>query len=129
MTKIRTKHCYNINKLVRCVKILSEFSLNTLIVQEIFLSFLSFPLFFNFFTFFPDFPGLPLSAVNPAWWDNNYSNHYIKTKALLHCVKSVQIRSFFWSVFSCIRTEYGDLRSKSALQISRSFVEYPDLHT
>ena len=21
-----------------------------------------------------------------------------------HCVKSVQIRSFFWSVFSCIRT-------------------------
>ena len=24
-----------------------------------------------------------------------------------HCVKSVQIRSFFWSVFSCILTEYG----------------------
>ena len=24
----------------------------------------------------------------------------------LHCVKSVQIRSFFWSAFSCIRTEY-----------------------
>ena len=31
----------------------------------------------------------------------------------LHCVKSVQIRSFFWSVFYCIWTEYGDLRSKS----------------
>ena len=30
-----------------------------------------------------------------------------------HCVKSVQVRSFFWSIFSCIRTEYGDLRSKS----------------
>ena len=29
----------------------------------------------------------------------------------LHCVRSVQIRSFFWSVFSCIRTEYGDLCS------------------
>ena len=28
----------------------------------------------------------------------------------LHCVKSVQ-KSFFWSVFSCIRTEYGDLFS------------------
>ena len=27
----------------------------------------------------------------------------------VHCVKSVQILSFFWSVFSCIRTEYGDL--------------------
>ena len=26
-----------------------------------------------------------------------------------HCVKSVQIRSFFWSVFSCIWTEYGSL--------------------
>ena len=25
---------------------------------------------------------------------------------MLHCVKSVQIRSFFWSVFSCIRTKY-----------------------
>ena len=30
----------------------------------------------------------------------------------IHCVKSVQIRSFFWSVFSCIRTEYGDLLRK-----------------
>ena len=29
-----------------------------------------------------------------------------------HCVKNVQIRSFFWSVFSRIWTEYGDLRSK-----------------
>ena len=28
----------------------------------------------------------------------------------LHCVKCVQIRSYFWSEFSCIRTEYGDLR-------------------
>ena len=28
-------------------------------------------------------------------------------------MKSVQIRSFFWSVFSRIRTEYRDLRSKS----------------
>ena len=25
-----------------------------------------------------------------------------------HCVKSVQIRSFYWSVFSRIRTEYGE---------------------
>ena len=24
-------------------------------------------------------------------------------------MKSVQIRSYFWPVFSCIRTEYGDL--------------------
>ena len=27
----------------------------------------------------------------------------------LHSVKKVQIRSFFWSVFSRIRTEYGEI--------------------
>ena len=31
----------------------------------------------------------------------------------MHCVKSVQIRSFFWSAFSRIRTEYGEIRSIS----------------
>ena len=37
------------------------------------------------------------------------------SRALLlspHCVTSVQIRSYFWSIFSCIWTEYGDLHSK-----------------
>ena len=34
-----------------------------------------------------------------------------------HCVKSVQIQSFFWSVFSCIRTEYGDLLRKSPYSV------------
>ena len=29
------------------------------------------------------------------------------SEAKCHCVKSVQIRNFFCSVFSCIRTEYG----------------------
>ena len=38
-------------------------------------------------------------------------------KDSLHCVKSVQIRSFFWSVFSCIRTEYGDFRIKSLYSV------------
>ena len=28
----------------------------------------------------------------------------------MHFVKSVQIRSYFWSVFSCIRPEYEDLQ-------------------
>ena len=37
---------------------------------------------------------------------------FFHTKFIFHCVKSVQIRSFL-SVFSCILTEYGDLRSKS----------------
>ena len=31
--------------------------------------------------------------------------------AMTHCVKSVQMRNYFWSAFSCIRTEYGDLQS------------------
>ena len=30
-------------------------------------------------------------------------------KGLFHCVKSVQIQSFFWSVFSRIWTEYGEI--------------------
>ena len=39
----------------------------------------------------------------------------VKTSYYLsHCVKSVQMRSLIWSVFSCIRTEYRDLWSKSS---------------
>ena len=39
------------------------------------------------------------------------------TDSTPHSVKRVQIRSYFWSVFSCIRVEYGDLRSKSPYSI------------
>ena len=28
-----------------------------------------------------------------------------------YCMKSIQIRSYFWSVFSSIRTEYGEILS------------------
>ena len=38
-------------------------------------------------------------------------------KIFFHFVKSVQIQSFFWFVFSCIWTEYEDLRSKSPFSI------------
>ena len=34
-----------------------------------------------------------------------------------HCLKSIQIRSFFCSVFSCIWTEYGDLRTKYPISV------------
>ena len=34
-----------------------------------------------------------------------------------HCVKSVQIQSFFWSVFYRIRTEYGHLPCKSPYSV------------
>ena len=30
-------------------------------------------------------------------------------KKTIHCVKSVLIRRFFWSVFSCIWTKYGEI--------------------
>ena len=33
-------------------------------------------------------------------------------KLLYHCVKSVRIRICFWSVFTCVRTEYGDFFHK-----------------
>ena len=33
---------------------------------------------------------------------------WVMVMLLSHCVKSVQIRSFFWSVFFRIRTEYGE---------------------
>ena len=44
-----------------------------------------------------------------SFWNKQF---LITTKTclfLLHCVKCVQIRSIFWSVFSRIRTEYGDI--------------------
>ena len=46
-------------------------------------------------------------------------NFFLKTRLYsdlhipIHCVKSVQIGSFFWSLFSRIWTKYRDLRSKS----------------
>ena len=35
----------------------------------------------------------------------------------IHCVKSVQMRSFFWSAFSRIRTENGEIRSISSYSV------------
>ena len=34
-----------------------------------------------------------------------------------HCVKCAQIRSYFWFVFACIWTEYGDLLRKSLYSV------------
>ena len=35
-----------------------------------------------------------------------------------HCVKRVQIRNFFWSVFFCIRTEYRKIRTRKTLYLN-----------
>ena len=45
------------------------------------------------------------NAIN----EEKYQRNPICGKYNLHFVKSVQIRSFFWSVFSCILNGYGDL--------------------
>ena len=37
-----------------------------------------------------------------------------------HCVKSVQIWSFFWSIFSCIWTEYRKIKNSVFGDFSRS---------
>ena len=63
---------------------------------------------------------LPPSLVICKTWNSNELigvfdwNSWSKNK---HCVKGVQIRSFFWSVFSRIRTEYVDFRRKSSYSV------------
>ena len=34
---------------------------------------------------------------------------FIQIISTIHCLESVQIRSYFWSVFSRIRTEYREI--------------------
>ena len=38
---------------------------------------------------------------------------FLQTAEKKHCVKSVQIWSYFWSVFSCIRIEYRKIRART----------------
>ena len=47
---------------------------------------------------------------------NLWSGFLIRNKEY-HCVKIVHIRSIFWSLFSCIRIEYGDLWGKFAYSV------------
>ena len=55
-------------------------------------------------------------GINTANFNNiNLDNNFDEDDP--HCVKSVQIRSFLWSLFFCIRTEYGDLRSPYSVKI------------
>ena len=41
----------------------------------------------------------------------------MKVKISLYCLRSVQMRTFFWSVFSRIQSEYGDLIHKSPYKV------------
>ena len=61
-------------------------------------------------------------SINAVRWvpNCNIGESYLgsyQTSMMKHCVKSVQIRSFFCSVFSCIWTEYGDLRTKYPISV------------
>ena len=51
---------------------------------------------------------------------NKFDRHLETTFINCPCVKSVQTRRYSWSAFSCIRTEYGDLRSSQHLQTTFS---------
>ena len=47
-----------------------------------------------------------------------YTEHPCRSAILIKlqsnpCMKILQMWSFFWSIFSCIRTEYGDILRKS----------------
>ena len=45
---------------------------------------------------------------------------------LVHCEKIVQIRSSFWSAFSCNRTEYGNLLSPNTGKSGPEITAYLD---
>ena len=53
--------------------------------------------------------------------DNNHKSLYDSIK--YHCVKSVEIRSFFWSIFSCIQSKYRKIRTRKKLRIWTLFTQ------
>ena len=53
---------------------------------------------------------MPLQSISSYSSSNNVS---FCRKICNHCVKSVQIRSYFWSIFSCIRIEYRKIRTRN----------------
>ena len=59
----------------------------------------------------------PLENYLIHWNKDLLMNQHSIILSHYHCVKSIQIRIFFWSVFSCIRAECGELRSKSPYSV------------
>ena len=52
---------------------------------------------------------LLITFVTSHVWPCFFCTHVRNNTCITHCMKSVQIRSFFWSVFYCIWTEYGEI--------------------
>ena len=75
--------------------------------KETMRSFILFSIFaFSIFAIGKESP--PLTVVFLKMQTKTFLLHYCNR----HCVKGVQIRSYFWSVFSRIRTEYGEILGK-----------------
>ena len=53
------------------------------------------------------------------WSKAQYCIHLLLLK-MMYCVKSVQIRSCFWSVFSCIRTRNNSVFGQFSRSVSNS---------
>ena len=63
-------------------------------------------------------------SLDTPFHPKNVNQHYMsawskkmKLSFTEDCMKSVQMRTFFWSLFSSIRTEYADLRNTSPFSV------------
>ena len=57
-------------------------------------------------------PALEFEQGEIGHWSSTLQKTQLSHKVNKHWVKSIQIQSFFWTAFSCVQTEYGDLQSK-----------------
>ena len=65
------------------------------------------------------FPIIIAKFLKTLFWRKSANDCFCFSVLLFidnHCVKSVQMRSFFWSVFSSIRAEYGKMRCRNTDQ-------------
>ena len=62
----------------------------------------------------PQFPMQLVAFTEKAIMENFNSTVFLRISLLTHslCEKCPNVEFFFWPVFSCIRTEYEDLRSE-----------------
>ena len=78
-----------------------------------------------------DFPGLAfkwlfLNQRKSLVAEACNSNATLGLSVAHHCVKSVQIRSYFWSVFSSIGTGYGEIINPNTVKYGPEITPYLD---
>ena len=91
----------------------------------------------NYFIFWKFYFSLMISCKELVWltnFPNVYVHNFRKRRRFIwvcffpHCVKSIQKRSFFCSVFSCIQFEYREIRTRKNSEFghfSHSACDYP----